>query len=81
MLHYYPRKYVDRSLVSPVASLPGDGSFATLVGKITHKELVKGQQGRGRLTARFTDGTGSVELTQFRGIKWIDAKIKSRGLR
>jgi ATP-dependent DNA helicase RecG len=77
LLQYYPRKYVDRSLVSPVASLPGDGSFATLVGKITTKDVVKTQKGRGRLTARFTDGTGTIELTWFRGIKWMDTKIKS----
>ncbi|MFK7972984.1 MAG: ATP-dependent DNA helicase RecG [Bacteroidia bacterium] len=76
LLHYYPRKYVDRSLVSPVGTLPGDGSFATLVGKIVKKDVAKTQKGRGRLSARFTDGTGFIELTWFRGIKWMDTKIK-----
>jgi ATP-dependent DNA helicase RecG len=75
LLHYYPRKYVDRSQVTKIREIVEE-RYYTLVGKITEVEAVKTQRGRGRLLATFTDGTGRLELNWFRGVKWIEKYLK-----
>ena len=75
LLHYFPRKYVDRSRVSKAGELTGEESFVVLVGKIRDLELIKGKNGRNRLSATFYDGSGTVKLTWFQGIKWIQKSL------
>ncbi len=75
LLYYYPRKYVDRSQVSRVRDLVED-HYATLVGKITQVTVTKNKQGRGRLLASFSDGTGIIELNWFSGVSWLEKYIR-----
>lgn len=76
LLHFYPRKYVNRSRVSKIAELTGQEGQIVLVGRITDTELVKGKKGRNRLKADFTDGSGFMELVWFQSIKWIQRTLK-----
>lgn len=76
LLHYYPRKYVDRSKVTEVRDLRPD-TYATLVGKLSHVHVMKSQRGRGRLTATFTDGTGNLDLNWFQGVKYLEKYLKT----
>ncbi|MDX2248369.1 MAG: ATP-dependent DNA helicase RecG [Bacteroidia bacterium] len=76
LIHYYPRKYVDRTRISRISDIQGDETFVTLVGKITRTEVTKTRQGRGIMTATFTDGSGFLELNWFQGIKWIQKSLK-----
>lgn len=76
LLHYFPRKYVDRSRVSKIMEIIGQEMYVTLVGRIRRVDLVQSRKGRGRLTAIFSDGTGQIELTWFQGIKWIQKSLK-----
>jgi ATP-dependent DNA helicase RecG len=77
LLHYYPRKYVDRSRVQKISDIQTDGEYVTLVGRITRMDLVKTKRGRGRLTATFTDGSGFLELNWFQGVKWVQSSLKA----
>lgn len=77
LLQYFPRKYVDRSQVTPISSLTGEEAFVTLVGKVSDIQLLATNKGKGRLAAQFTDGTGVVELTWFQGIKWVQSSLKA----
>ncbi|MEZ4825035.1 MAG: ATP-dependent DNA helicase RecG [Bacteroidia bacterium] len=76
MLRYYPRKYVDRTRIFRISDIHGEDSFVTLVGKITRTEVTKTRNGKGLMTASFTDGSGFIELSWFQGIKWIQKSIK-----
>lgn len=76
LLHFYPRKYVNRSRLSKIAELTGQEPQIVLVGRITDTELVKGKKGRSRLKADFTDGSGFLELVWFQSIKWIQRTLK-----
>ena len=76
LLHYYPRKYVDRSRVSKISDIKGDESFVILIGKLTRLEHNKTRRGRGVLNGAFTDGSGFIELTWFQGIKWVQNSLK-----
>lgn len=76
LLHYFPRKYIDRSRIYRVRELTGDLPYATLVGKVGNLKLVKGKFGPARLTADFTDGTGILELIWFKGADWVRENLK-----
>jgi len=76
LLSYYPRKYVDRSLVARIHQLQGNEPHVTLVGKITQLQKVETKRGRGRLIATFTDGSGFIELNWFQGVNWLQKVLR-----
>ncbi len=75
LLTYFPRKYVDRSQVHRIRDIRSEMAQVTLLGKITEIEEVKGNKGP-RLNATFTDGTGTVELVWFKGVKFMKESLK-----
>ncbi len=76
LIYYFPYKYIDRSRTYTIREINGGAMpFIQLRGKILSYEKVG--EGRGaRLTARFSDGTGVIELVWFKGIKFIEEKYK-----
>ena len=75
LLHYFPFRYVDRSQYHTVAELPRLDGYAQLKGRIIHvSEKAVGKQNR--LTAKFQDHTGIIELVWFQGAKWIKPILK-----
>lgn len=73
LLYYFPYKYIDRSRMHRVSEINADMMYVQLKGRILSFET----QGEGmskRLTARFTDGTGIIELVWFKGLKFITGK-------
>ena len=76
LLHYYPFRYIDRSIIHKVTELNADMPYIQLKGKIIRFEE-KGQKRAKRLIAHFQDETGITELIWFRGIRWIKKGIKT----
>jgi len=75
LLFYFPFKYIDRSKFYAIAEITEDLSYVQVRGKIVGFSFVG--EGRGkRLVASFTDGKGVVDLVWFKGIKWIQPKLK-----
>ncbi|MBU2650360.1 MAG: ATP-dependent DNA helicase RecG [Bacteroidetes bacterium] len=74
LLLYYPFRYVDKSKFFKVNEINSDLSFIQLKGKISQMQVVGGQRAK-RLTALFTDDTGSIELVWFKGIRWFKDKF------
>ena len=75
LLFYYPYKYIDRSRTYKICEIDGNMPYIQLRGFITSFETIGEGRGR-RLTALFTDGTGTIELVWFKGIKFIVEKYK-----
>jgi len=75
LLRHYPYKYTDRTRFYNISEIQSDEAFIQLRGKITTMELV-GKRPKQRLSARFEDSTGAIELIWFQGIKWIQQTIK-----
>ena len=76
LLYYFPYKYIDRSRFYTIAEIESDAGFVQLKGKIIRFD----QQGSGRqqrLTARFVDETGSIELIWFQGIQYVRKQLKT----
>ncbi len=70
LLYYFPYKYVDRSKFYTVRELNPNMPYVQVKGKLTSLKTV-GSGRHARLTATFSDGTGTMELVWFKGHKYI----------
>lgn len=70
LLEHYPYRYVDRSVIHQVRDLRQVTQPVQLKGTITQVQEVRQKRGR-RLTALFSDETGSLELVWFKGVRVI----------
>ena len=75
LLHYYPYKYIDRSRTYTIREINGTMPYIQLRGKIVAYET-QGEGYKRRLTALFADGTGTIELVWFKGIKYVQDRYK-----
>jgi len=74
LLYFFPYKYIDKSKFYSVAELQPDMSQVQIVGIIKSIQEI-GEGRRKRLSAIFTDGTGTIELVWFKGAKWIKSNL------
>jgi ATP-dependent DNA helicase RecG len=75
LLEFFPFRYIDRSKFYKVQEIQPDLAYVQLRGQITHVQL-HGQRRTTRMTALFTDDTGSLELVWFNGFKWLKDAYK-----
>jgi ATP-dependent DNA helicase RecG len=75
LVRYYPYKYVDRSKVYSIREIDVTLSHIQIRGKIIKIEK-DGKKPKERLVAKFTDGTGTVDLVFFQGIKYLTTSLK-----
>ncbi len=70
LIRYYPFKYIDRSKIYKIVEISDNMPYIQLVGKIVRVEEIGGKRMK-RLSVLFSDGTGTVELIWFKGLKWV----------
>ena len=77
LLSFYPFRYVDRTKVYSIAEVNTsmDSSLVQVRARITGVAY-SGTGRKQRFTAFASDSTGSVELTWFRGIKWVEKSVE-----
>ncbi len=75
LLMVYPFRYVDKSKFYLVNEIREDLPYVQLKGKITNVKAI-GKHRPTRLTADFTDKTGTLKLVWFKGLKWYINKFK-----
>ncbi len=75
LLYFFPYKYIDRTKFYSINEIHPDLPYIQVRGRITGFSLA-GNKGKQRLTATFTDGTGTIELVWFKGLKWIRQTYK-----
>lgn len=73
LLGYYPYKYIDRTTIHRVCDIKADMLYVQLKGRIVSFETM-GEGMSKRLVAKFTDGTGYIDLVWFKGIKFVIGK-------
>lgn len=75
LLHYFPFRMVDRSKVSTLDNFDANEPYLVFRGRISDMRTIT--TGRStRLEATFCDGTGTMSLVWFQGIKWIKDSLK-----
>lgn len=75
LLNFYPIRYLDKSKVYTISNLQADEQLEVLLqGSITDlKEIVNGKSKR--MTAKFYDKTGSMDLVWFQYSKWMKEQM------
>jgi ATP-dependent DNA helicase RecG len=76
LLYYFPYKYIDRSRFYTVSSIHGDMAYIQLKGRILSFETLGEGRAR-RIVARFTDGTGMIDLVWFKGLAYVKEKYQT----
>ncbi|MCD8540600.1 MAG: OB-fold nucleic acid binding domain-containing protein [Leadbetterella sp.] len=74
LLFHFPFRHEDRSSFYKISQLTADGPTVLLRGKIKAVESVETGKAR-RFMARFSDGTGEIELVWFRSLKYIKETV------
>jgi ATP-dependent DNA helicase RecG len=69
LLHYYPRRYLDRSTVTRIGDLSPAGGAITVVGRVTSARTVPGR--KMRFEVAFSDGSGTMKAVWFNRLKWV----------
>lgn len=76
LLFFFPFRYVDRSKVYTIRELLPDMAYIQVRGKIIHITNIGDSPRSKRLVATMQDSTGTIDLVFFKGIKWIQEKLK-----
>jgi ATP-dependent DNA helicase RecG len=66
----YPYKYIDKTTIIPISQVQEDNDWILIKATILYSEIVSGR--KSRLVTRVSDGTGTMELVWFQGIKYIE---------
>lgn len=74
LLYQFPYKYIDRSVIHQIKDLVEGMPYVLLRGQIVDVDY-EGTGRSQRLVARFTDGTGYIDLVWFRGCKGIEKTL------
>ncbi|MCR5424052.1 MAG: ATP-dependent DNA helicase RecG [Bacteroidales bacterium] len=75
MLMHFPFRYVDRSQISTISQISVESPYVVLKGIINNVHSVNSGRSA-RLSALFSDGTGTLELVWFQGVKWVMDSLK-----
>jgi len=75
MLYTFPFRYIDRTGFYSIREIESCSAHIQLRGSITDLRLI-GEGRAKRLIAHLSDGTGTIELVFFQGIKWISKSLK-----
>jgi len=78
LLNHFPYRYIDKTKVNLIKDISAQTEYALVTGRLMDWVIVG--QGRGkRMIAQLTDKTGTLELTWFQGINWLEKSLQ-RGL-
>ncbi|MFN8290364.1 MAG: ATP-dependent DNA helicase RecG [Chitinophagaceae bacterium] len=76
LLDHFPYRHADRTTITPIATLTSAADFAQVAGVLMHFEIV-GQRAGKRLVAEIKDKTGTLELTWFQGLNWVQKMLEA----
>lgn len=75
LLEHYPFRHEDRTKFHIIRDLDENMPAAQIKGRLRSFEKI-GEGAKERLVAQFTDGTGTIELTWFQGISWLEKNLR-----
>ncbi len=75
LLYYFPFRHVDKATVYHIRDIQTEGNYMQFQGDITGIQMLGEGRSR-RLSAQFTDGTGTMELVWFNGVRWMEEIVR-----
>ncbi|HMO33704.1 MAG TPA: ATP-dependent DNA helicase RecG [Lacibacter sp.] len=76
LLEHVPLRHLDRTKVLRIGELSPTHDYVQVRGRLLSMEVV-GHQRSKRLMAVLQDGTGTLELTWFQGISWVQKRLET----
>ncbi len=77
LLHYFPRRYLDRSTITPIRALADDGQAVTVVGTVRVSGVVPGGRRKRFEVIVEDEGGGRMKCVWFQGVHWISRLFKN----
>lgn len=77
LIYYFPFRHIDRSKFYAINEVHADLPYIQLKGKIVSFQKIPLSKNKSRLVAQFTDGSGTIEIVWFSGVKWIESSVKA----
>ena len=75
LIDHLPFRYVDRSKIGTIRDIDPESSYVVLKGRLGVPSIVTSGR-NSRLSAYLGDGTGTIELVWFKGLKWLKDSLK-----
>jgi ATP-dependent DNA helicase RecG len=75
LLEHYPLRHIDRTKISLIHQITPQTEYIQVAGKITTIQSLGEKRAR-RLVAYLQDASGTLELTWFQGIQWVEKTLK-----
>ncbi|RYZ23326.1 MAG: ATP-dependent DNA helicase RecG [Chitinophagaceae bacterium] len=75
LLHHFPYRHVDKTRFTPIIDLNPSMEYVQVRGFLTYKETT-GEKAARRLMAYLRDETGTIELTWFKGLTWVEKLLR-----
>jgi ATP-dependent DNA helicase RecG len=75
LLHYYPRRHIDRSRPTPIAALREEGQLAVVIGRLGRFEFAESGRTQ-QLRVTLSDGNDYLQLSWFKGARFIAQKYR-----
>lgn len=76
LVHHFPSTYLDRTQIYQIRDFSGEMPQVQVKGRFISFNVV-GEGAKSRLVALFSDGSGTMEVVWFQGIKYIQQNIKT----
>src|SRR5687768_5230282 len=70
LLHHFPYRHIDKTKVLKIGELNAATEFAQVRGVLLYSDIL-GEKSAKRLIAYLKDDTGTIELTWFKGLTWV----------
>jgi ATP-dependent DNA helicase RecG len=70
LLEHFPYRHLDKTKITPIAQVNMSMDYVQVAGRLTDFEIVGERKGK-RLVAHIRDHSGTMELTWFQGINWV----------
>jgi ATP-dependent DNA helicase RecG len=71
LLEHFPYRHLDKSQVTPIASIHHEMDFVQVKGRVKSIDIV-GEKRSKRLVVEIQDKSGFLELVWFQGINWVE---------
>jgi ATP-dependent DNA helicase RecG len=74
LLEHFPYRHLDKTKITPINSITPQMEYVQVRGRIQSIEMFGTGRAK-RLVAELKDAGGSIELTWFQGINWVEKKL------
>lgn len=76
LINYFPFRYIDRSKIHKISEINGEMPYIQLVGRFISFTPI-GEGARRRLSALFSDGSGTIEVVWFNRVRYIQETYRT----